>query len=1568
VRSKATRKTRLAGRRSSIHSLRRFQHLFLAAVAFALLVLAAPALASKQAVDFFGGDGTSGGQFTVTRGTGVAVNETGAGPANAGDIYVTDDIDSRIERFGRNDNGTPADANDDSYFFISAWGAGVQSSGSEYEICTVAASCHAAVASGGNGTPAGNGALSEPEALAVDQDTGDVYVSDKGNHRVNVYAGDGAFLRSFGYDVVASGPGHVAGPDERQLLTVKADGSKFSLSFEGKATAPRAMSRSADEGQKNIAIERMIEGTFTVGEVVSGQNIQPGTTITGVTSESISISKPTTNAFGPQALFGDELPFNAPAAEVEAALNALPSIGVAGGSVVVSGGPGDAGGSSPYAIDFGGSLAGEDVPPIEPESGGLQLASGVGSAAIAESVKGGAYEICEAAAGDVCQGGRAGAAPGEIGEGGPPNHNTAEGIAVSAPDGNPATGAVFLADTANQRVNSYGLDGASPSSFGSAATFAPEFPRSVAVDSRGVVYASNNEGGVERYDSQNANGSGVSFLAPIPVGVDERQEVTIAATAGTFRLSFEGQSTGDLPFNASETEIVNALKALPTIGPGNFECCAVGGPGNASGSNPYRFTFSGGLGAKAVPQFIVSNGSTPLSGGAGASVTTTVAGQDGLVPEPVKGLAVAPDADGAGPEADVLYVQHEGDAQQFGPLNAPGLLTPPTADDDRHGTNSAYQQTSGIAVEPSTGRLYVAASSAALGHGVFVLDNTGNPPPTASLDSLSDPTSHSVVAHATIDPNGPPATSYHFEYSTDGSNWTSMPTVLLGSQEAPQSIEATIDSPPLGLQPSTLYHVRLVAGRKFGDPIVTPELTTTTLAQKPLVETTGTPIRTTSTAQLQGRVDPSGLATTYHFEYGSAGACDANPCTATPDRSAGSGSVSELAAEQIEGLTPGTTYHYRLVADNGFSGPATAGGDATVTTRSSDAPLAHGHFPGPPGSDRAWELVSLPDSSGNPVGLSQAFANDGDRAIYGIFGGTPSSSSGSLLSLYFSERTQSGWKSKQLSPSRDEVVGPGWIGMFGDGDLSTVVARNNGDLSTNAEALWRLSPTGPPQDLFKPVNPQGLGVLEGAGNGGYFGLSADGSRAVATLRGGVLDPAYPAAASQLNFYDVSSGTPRLVSLLPGNEVAPCGAATASGKHPGAFGEQGTQTAHWISADGSLVVFPSQGKTCGAESKLYLRDIPAGETKLIGPGGLLKMTADAIFFTTGASLQPGDEGGNDVYRYDLGDESLECVTCVYPNANAEVQGSGPAEIAVSEDGSRVYFSSSAHLLAGAPPKGTDAIYRVRVADGDLAYVAPGGSSTIGTTQPTAALTLDGTQLVFESNLAALNPLGGAADNGGTAQYYRYDDRDRSLTCVSCPQDGAAPLGSPGEIGTRPEAQGQSNLTALSDDGTIAFATPTPLVGADQNTPAQGGDIESGTDVYEWRDGRLFLVTDGLSDWSLPPAVQGMSPSGKDIYFSATAQYTPDALDANRRLYDARIGGGIEFPVPPKPCPLEVCQGTPKGAPEEQAPGSGSFSGSGNVATQKAATKRPAKKHHKRHRKHAKKHALQHKANSNRRAAR
>ena len=81
-----------------------------------------------------------------------------------------------------------------------------------------------------------------------------------------------------------------------------------------------------------------------------------------------------------------------------------------------------------------------------------------------------------------------------------------------------------------------------------------------------------------------------------------------------------------------------------------------------------------------------------------------------------------------------------------------------------------------------------------------------------------------------------------------------------------------------------------------------------------------------TTATVTGTVDPNGSSTSYHFEYGTTTAYGLQ--TAAKDAGDGDGDVA--VEIPVTGLTPGTTYHYRLVATNG-NGTA-RGADRTLRT------------------------------------------------------------------------------------------------------------------------------------------------------------------------------------------------------------------------------------------------------------------------------------------------------------------------------------------------------------------------------------------------------------------------------------------------------------------------------------------------------------------------------------------------------------------------------------------------------------------------------------------------------------
>jgi hypothetical protein len=97
-------------------------------------------------------------------------------------------------------------------------------------------------------------------------------------------------------------------------------------------------------------------------------------------------------------------------------------------------------------------------------------------------------------------------------------------------------------------------------------------------------------------------------------------------------------------------------------------------------------------------------------------------------------------------------------------------------------------------------------------------------------------------------------------------------------------------------------------------------------ASSPSVATGGATKVGNTTAVLNGAVNPNGHATQYDFTYGPTTAYGATTTLHTVK--AGAKAVAITAT--VIGLTPGTTYHYRLNAIS--SGGAVAGADRTFTT------------------------------------------------------------------------------------------------------------------------------------------------------------------------------------------------------------------------------------------------------------------------------------------------------------------------------------------------------------------------------------------------------------------------------------------------------------------------------------------------------------------------------------------------------------------------------------------------------------------------------------------------------------
>jgi hypothetical protein len=176
----------------------------------------------------------------------------------------------------------------------------------------------------------------------------------------------------------------------------------------------------------------------------------------------------------------------------------------------------------------------------------------------------------------------------------------------------------------------------------------------------------------------------------------------------------------------------------------------------------------------------------------------------------------------------------------------------------------------------------------------------------------------SARVHGVVNPNHT-QTSWHVDYGVDTTYGSSTsPDGDAGAGTADVAVGVVID----GLQPATTYHYRVTADNGAGAVQHGPDGTFRTAIAAP-ASATGV---TTTHATLVGTIDPRGVATTYHFEYGPSPAYGRR----TPEADGGSGSGENAVTALVGELEPSTTYHVRVVATSGAE--TWSGADGTFTT------------------------------------------------------------------------------------------------------------------------------------------------------------------------------------------------------------------------------------------------------------------------------------------------------------------------------------------------------------------------------------------------------------------------------------------------------------------------------------------------------------------------------------------------------------------------------------------------------------------------------------------------------------
>jgi len=594
----------------------------------------------------------------------------------------------------------------------------------------------------------------------------------------------------------------------------------------------------------------------------------------------------------------------------------------------------------------------------------------------------------------------------------------------------------------------------------------------------------------------------------------------------------------------------------------------------------------------------------------------------------------------------------------------------------------------------------------------------------------------------------------------------------------------------------------------------------------PTVVATSVSKVTADTATLAAQINPNTLATTYRFEYGTAD-CATSPCTAVPAAAApaGSGRKPVIVSQPISGLEPGTTYHYRVIAEN--SADVTAGPDSTFVTQVGGLGFELS-------DSRAWEMVSPPQKFGGTIGASSAgitqAAENGDGIAYLTVGSLEREPEGSRAiepaSVLGRRGPDGAWQSEDMTVPHAAATGSLAVGSeydlfdwnLGSGLLQP---RDSTPLSDQASERgpYLRENTIPPRYTPLVTGKEGYanvppGTVFGTGNrfeqlGAIDVRGANEALTDVALGSKVpLVAGAPPVGAGVQLYDWEAGQLLPISVLPAPE--------GSGIVEGVLGsEQGT-VRHAISEDGTRVFWSPGNIGTGSVNftGLYVRDPKAGESARLdvteedgsGEGAVSPMfqaaSADGtvVYFTDPQRLTAdASPTGRDLYRCELpkGPVASGCQSLIDVSApatgseeSAEVQGLASG---LSEDGSRVYFVAKGDLDAGAGSRGENSVagepnlYLWSEGEG-LRFIA-----TLSNEDDRSWGRVHGDTPGYEANLVAdaspngryftfmsLRSLTGAANidasNGqAVEQVFLYDAQADSLACASCDPTGASPVG-------------------------------------------------------------------------------------------------------------------------------------------------------------------------------------------------
>ncbi len=195
------------------------------------------------------------------------------------------------------------------------------------------------------------------------------------------------------------------------------------------------------------------------------------------------------------------------------------------------------------------------------------------------------------------------------------------------------------------------------------------------------------------------------------------------------------------------------------------------------------------------------------------------------------------------------------------------------------------------------------------GNGQVTVTFTPPPPaPVVTTGSPSGVTGTTAGLSGTVNPEGGP-TTFVFEFGPTLSFGSISPPVSAGSGVGDVAVTGSL----AGLTPGTTYYYRVVAANPTGTTFGSVMAVTTTAPASAPVALTGAATGVGNTgATLNGQVNPRQQQTAFAFEYGTTLSFG----SLTPVVALDAANQPEAVSSALSGLSPSTTYYYRVVATN----------------------------------------------------------------------------------------------------------------------------------------------------------------------------------------------------------------------------------------------------------------------------------------------------------------------------------------------------------------------------------------------------------------------------------------------------------------------------------------------------------------------------------------------------------------------------------------------------------------------------------------------------------------------------